>query len=75
MVRKTHAEFEKEASDYGIDVLSPYRGALKKIRLKHRKCGHIWVTVANNIISGHGCPACARKRTTAASRRKRGKRK
>lgn len=39
--------------------LDPYRGSLVKLRVRHNKCGHIYLTTPNNFINhGRRCPFC-----------------
>lgn len=60
--KKTTKEFQRELNEiYGrgvYTVVSPYRGAKKKIMLKH-KCGYVWGTKPNWMLSKKGgCPMC-----------------
>ena len=47
-----------------ISVLDKYINNHTKIRFQCKNCGHIWTTVPNSVISGHGCPECARSSTS-----------
>jgi hypothetical protein len=41
-------------------VLGEYKGADKKIKIKHNVCGHIWNPIASNFVNnGRRCPKCA----------------
>lgn len=50
-----------------IDVLGEYINSKKKIKVKCKKCDHIWDTVPSNLLRNHGCPKCAKiyKKTTS----------
>lgn len=44
-------------------LLEEYKGTEKKILIKHLACGFIWKTTPHNLISGCGCPRCAKGRS------------
>lgn len=46
----------------GYTLLEEYQGADKRVLFQH-KCGFIWRTTPHNIVSGTGCPKCARKKS------------
>lgn len=42
----------------GYELLSPYRGITKRVRIRH-ECGFVYATVARNLYLGYGrCPKC-----------------
>ena len=47
-----------------IDALDEYVNNHTKIRFQCKICGKQWKTVPNSILSGHGCPSCARSSTS-----------
>ena len=47
-----------------IDALDEYVNNHTRIRFRCKKCGRIWKTVPNSVLSGHGCPDCARSSTS-----------
>jgi len=57
---KTTDEFKKEAQqvDSNYEVVGQYTSALKKIEMKHLKCGKTFFTKPNDFLNGHGCPYC-----------------
>ena len=60
--KKTTAEFQKDLDlKYGSGVylvLGTYINRFTKLEIKHLKCGHIWETTPNNLLSGYGCDRC-----------------
>lgn len=42
----------------GFTQLSPYKGSVHPILLRHNYCGHEWETKYTYIQSGSGCPEC-----------------
>ena len=70
--KKTHEEYVKQVYNVVGDeytVLDRYVNANTKIKLRHNECGHEWSVYPNNLLRGHGCPKCAKKRV-GKSRRK-----
>ena len=59
--KKTHQQFYEEVSTKGIqvEVLETYVDNQTPISCKCKKCGLIWKIRPNNLLRGHGCPACA----------------
>lgn len=68
-IRKGHGcpkcanNIKKIASDYQIDLsdyefLEEVNGSKEKVSVKHKKCGYIWRTRPNDLMSGYGCPRC-----------------
>lgn len=61
MKKRTHEQFIKEVQEkHGNEyqILSKYINAVKKVEVKHLKCGNIYEMIANNIIKGSKCPFC-----------------
>lgn len=61
---KTHEQFMKELKikNPNIEVLENYINSLTKISVKCLKCNNIWKTTPRILLSGCGCPKCAKKR-------------
>ena len=51
----------------GYMLLEEYKGTDEKVLFKH-KCGFIWRTAPHNIISGTGCPKCAKGKSKGEKR-------
>ena len=65
--RKTQEEYKKEfeyQSKGEYLLLSPYRGAMNKIKVKHIKCGNVYVVTPTRFRQGTRCPKCAIKKRT-----------
>ena len=65
--RKTQEEYKKEfeyqsKGDYLL--LSSYKGALNKIKVKHIKCGNVYEVTPTRFRQGTRCPKCAIKKRT-----------
>ena len=60
---KTHDTFINEIFNINpnIIILGLYDGAKKRIKVKCKTCKHIWEPVSTSLVSGFGCPECARK--------------
>lgn len=59
--QKTHKEFVKQVHDLFGDeytVLGKYEKALKKVKMKHNKCGHIWMCQPASFLFSNRCPKC-----------------
>ena len=63
MERKTHEQFvaDLELKNKTIHVLDRYVNVSTKIMCECEVCGHIWSVKPNSLLTGHGCPMCARK--------------
>ena len=64
--RKTHEQFllELEQVNPGIEILDEYVNNHRKVKFGCKICGHIWKTVPNSVLLGHGCPECSRSSTS-----------
>lgn len=64
--KKTHDEFCKElyAINNNILLTSRYINSQHKVKCKCRIDGHIWDAFPENLLKGHGCPECSRKRVS-----------
>ena len=61
-MRMDDSEFRRivsEKSGSAIEVLEPYAGGKSRVRCRCAICGHEWAPVAQSLMSGYGCPACA----------------
>lgn len=69
--KKTHAQFVKELSiiSPSIEVLGMYTASTNRVKVRCQTCGCEWSPVPGSLLSGHGCPECAKK-TNANKRRK-----
>lgn len=57
----TTDDFKQEVFDLVGDeysILEEYKGAHKKIKIKHNKCGNIYDGCRNMFLKGHRCPQC-----------------
>lgn len=57
---KTHKEFITELQQVNpdIEVIGKYMTTNTKLKVKCKRCGHIWEAAPNNLLSGWGCPKC-----------------
>ncbi len=64
ILKKTNEEFINELRLRNIKLtpLDPYHNNRTPIKFECQNCGHIWKTRPANILSGFGCPSCARSR-------------
>ena len=69
--RKTHDQFVRELAtiDSTISLTSSYLGAQQYVGCRCQKCNHEWTALATNLLSGKGCPCCAK--VVAGQKRKR----
>ncbi len=60
--KKTHSEYiaEVQLITSNIEVIGQYIGANIKIRHRCKVCEHKWDAKPNTILSGRGCPECAK---------------
>lgn len=66
--RKSHEQFIRELQEINPDIepLDQYTGAVIKMRLKCRICRNIWDATPHDLLSGHGCPECGKRKVTKA---------
>ena len=64
--RKSHNDFVDElySINPNIKVLSKYTLSKNKVNVSCNICGYNWSAVANSLLSGSGCPECAKKRVS-----------
>lgn len=64
-MRKTNEEFVSELriKNPNIDPLEEYKSATTKIMVKCKECGFIWDVRPHDLLSGYGCPQCAKNRS------------
>lgn len=62
--RKTHEQFVSELAlvNPNVEVLGVYATSACRILVRCDKCGHEWSPTASSLLSGHGCPDCAKKK-------------
>lgn len=56
-LRKTHEQFSQEVKD--ITLLTKYISNRSNIKCKCNRCEYVWITKANILNQGHGCPKCS----------------
>lgn len=61
MRRKTNKEYleqlhERWGNEYTL--LTPYRSQMKKVKIKHNVCNHIYWVYPMNLVRGHACKFC-----------------
>lgn len=71
MKKKTAVELKKELLEKNpsVELVGDYLGTHTNTRFHCKQCGNEWDTTPNNVLRGHGCPVCARKKS-ANTRRK-----
>lgn len=60
--RKTHKEFIEEIKAVNggkYEVISEYKFAREKVRLKCCTCGKVWENTPTHLLRGQACPYCA----------------
>lgn len=64
--RKTHDQFAEElaAINPGIELTTRYVMSTERIGCRCKLCGYEWSPKAYSLLSGRGCPACARTKTS-----------
>ena len=65
---KSNKMFVDEVYNITQNTIIPtqkYKDARTKITFSCRICSHSWTAKPNNILSGFGCPECAKKMTTS----------
>jgi hypothetical protein len=66
MKKKTPEEFKQEVFDLvgnEYTVLSDYKGANIKVKMKHNTCGNIYEVTPNSFLYGRRCSNCKNKKT------------
>lgn len=61
MRRKTNQKYLKQLHDrWGNEyvLLTPYQSQMKKVKVKHIKCGHVYWVYPMNLVRGHACKFC-----------------
>lgn len=60
--KKTHSEYVSDvnAITSDIEVVGQYNGANTKIKHRCKICKHEWDVKPNSILTGKGCPECAK---------------
>ena len=67
------AFIRKNRNKWGeYELIGDYKNKSTKTLFKHKVCGNEFMMTPGNFRSGHGCPVCARKRTTEKLKRKKG---
>lgn len=59
---KTPHYFRKEFNDIAdgeYELLSEYKGDSEKVKIKHKKCGNVYMANAGAFLCGRRCPKCA----------------
>lgn len=51
-------EHVEEYSNGEYEPLSKYENSKTHVKMKHNKCGHVWMIKPENFFFGKGCPAC-----------------
>lgn len=46
-----------------IKVIGKYLDNSTKVRFQCLTCGNVWEAMPGSVLSGHGCPTCAKRRT------------
>ncbi len=57
---KTHEDFIKEIETINpeIEILGKYSNGKKGIKVRCKKCNHVWSPVPGSLLAGRGCPKC-----------------
>ena len=63
-LRKSTAQFIRELQNVNqnIEVLGEYINNKTKIAVRCKICDYEWLVIPNSLLSGHGCPRCAKKK-------------
>lgn len=61
-IRKSQTVFEKELNEVNPNIIvrGKYSNSITKIQVECKKCGNVWENSPGNLLSGRGCPRCAR---------------
>ena len=62
----SHEEFVERmfAINENIEIIGEYKTSHKRVRVKCKKCSHIWNPKAWDILQGNGCPNCSHTSTS-----------
>lgn len=62
--KKTTTQFCDELARVNphIKILDDYMSSFEKMRVECTRCGHIWTTIPNSLLQGHGCQKCSQKK-------------
>lgn len=62
--KKTNDQFKQEVSriNPNINILGEYKDANTHIKCECLIDGHIWNPIAQSLITGRGCPVCAKRK-------------
>ncbi len=60
IVTKSNDEFVHQLKEINDNIipLSKYQGRSKEVDCQCSKCGHIWQSTGDKLLSGYGCPVC-----------------
>lgn len=69
--RLSHDEFVKRLYDLNpsINVIGQYVNSGERIEVQCTNCNNVWSAVPYSLLSGSGCPSCARKKIGNRSRK------
>lgn len=59
-IKKTNEEYVEELFEVNpnIEALDEYHTNTDKLRFRCKLDNHIWITTADSVLRGHGCPVC-----------------
>lgn len=62
--KKTNEQFIDDLSkvNSALEVLGKYETSKTPIEIRCKVCSHVWSTKPNYLLSGSGCPVCARNK-------------
>ena len=58
---KKNTEIFKKELDDDYELLSDYKDAFSKVKMRHKTCGFIYEVTPHNYLAGKRCPKCSRK--------------
>lgn len=66
MRKKTHEEFINQIKNINpnIKIISQYKRTNDYVECECIKCGHTWSAFPHNLLKGHGCPLCSKKKNS-----------
>lgn len=64
--RRTHEQFLEDLKKVNpdIELIDKYVNNHTRVHFRCTVCNRVWETVPNSVLSGHGCPSCARSSTS-----------